>query len=289
MFAKHPEYLQMFPRFRDKELQTLRDDAKFRAHACAVGHQLSAIVECIEDDEVFIELIRKNAANHLPRAGVSPSNFESLFAAALEQMVASNKALMTPATMRAWEKLFKIMNKITRNVYEDAAQFSDATQETSSGDDLSLVDPGAASADHSKSDAVEVFAGCKTAQEPQACQETVTSTPVTAAAAAKESAHGAPRTSGRSTTGPTGSVSRTTMRSSSTASEANGISSKPTCREVAESSQRRTSAPVEKTGSTQAPRAAAQRSLRGAVSSERAGKKSGLDASSHENSDAATL
>ncbi|KAL3212927.1 hypothetical protein MRX96_035755 [Rhipicephalus microplus] len=147
MFAKHPEYLQMFPRFRDKELQTLRDDAKFRAHACAVGHQLSAIVECIEDDEVFIELIRKNAANHLPRAGVSPSNFESLFAAALEQMVASNKALMTPATMRAWEKLFKIMNKITRNVYEDAAQFSDATQETSSGDDLSLVDPGAASAE----------------------------------------------------------------------------------------------------------------------------------------------
>ncbi|KAH8032129.1 hypothetical protein HPB51_023239 [Rhipicephalus microplus] len=108
MFAKHPEYLQMFPRFRDKELQTLRDDAKFRAHACAVGHQLSAIVECIEDDEVFIELIRKNAANHLPRAGVSPSNFESLFAAALEQMVASNKALMTPATMRAWEKLFKV-------------------------------------------------------------------------------------------------------------------------------------------------------------------------------------
>ncbi|KAH7939532.1 hypothetical protein HPB52_013525 [Rhipicephalus sanguineus] len=108
MFAKHPEYLQMFPRFRDKELRTLRDDAKFRAHACAVGHQLSAIVECIEDDEVFIELIRKNAANHLPRAGVGPSNFESLFTAALEQMVASNKALMTPATLRAWEKLFKV-------------------------------------------------------------------------------------------------------------------------------------------------------------------------------------
>ncbi|KAL1437594.1 hypothetical protein MTO96_048802 [Rhipicephalus appendiculatus] len=201
MFAKHPEYLQMFPRFRDKELRTLRDDAKFRAHACAVGHQLSAIVECIEDDEVFNELIRKNAANHLPRAGVGPSNFESLFSAALEQMVASNRALMTPATVSAWEKLFKIMNQITRNVYEDAAEFSANSQETSSGDDLSLVEPVVASAEHSKSDAAEAPGGTSPAQVPLTTQETAAGT---SEKPTKEAPDGAPRTSRTSTAAPAG-------------------------------------------------------------------------------------
>ncbi|XP_065283267.1 globin-like [Dermacentor albipictus] len=163
MFAKHPEYLQLFPRFRDMELRALRHDAKFRAHACAVGHQLSAIVECIEDDEVFVELIRKNAANHLPRVGVRPANFEGLFAAALEQMVAGNRAFMTPATVNAWERLFEIMNTITRNVYEEAAGFSTTSQDTSSADERSSLDPVAAFAEPSKTDAADAAAGSSTA------------------------------------------------------------------------------------------------------------------------------
>ncbi|XP_050046543.1 globin-like [Dermacentor andersoni] len=171
MFAKHPEYLQLFPRFRDKELRALRNDAKFRAHACAVGHQLSAIVECIEDDEVFVELIRKNAANHLPRAGVRPANFESLFAAALEQLVASNRAFMTPAIVNAWERLFEIMNTITRNVYEEAAQFSATSQDTSSGDEGTPLDPVATFAEPSKTDAADAAAGSSNALGQVTAQE----------------------------------------------------------------------------------------------------------------------
>ncbi|XP_054934440.1 globin-like [Dermacentor andersoni] len=163
MFAKHPEYLQLFPRFRDKELRALRDDAKFRAHACAVSQQLSAIVECIEDDELLVELIRKNAANHLPRAGVRPANFEGLFAAALEQMVASNRAFMTPATVNAWQRLFEIMNTITRKVYEGAAEFSPTSQQTSSGGERTSLDPVAAFAEPSKTGADDAAAGSSTA------------------------------------------------------------------------------------------------------------------------------
>ncbi|XP_075531955.1 globin-like [Dermacentor variabilis] len=159
MFAKHPEYLQLFPRFRDKELRALRDDADFRAHACAVGQQLSAIVDCTEDDEVLIELIRKNAADHLPRAGVRPANFEGLFAATLEQMVAINRALMTPATVNAWRRLFEIMNTITRNVYDEAAEFSPISKHTSSGDESTSPEPVAAFAEPSKTDADDVVAG----------------------------------------------------------------------------------------------------------------------------------
>ncbi|XP_065283256.1 globin-like [Dermacentor albipictus] len=163
MFAKYPEYLQLFPRFRDKELRALRNDAAFRAHACAVGQQLSAIVECIEDDEAFVELIRKNAADHVPRAGVRPANFEGFFAAALEQMVACNRALMTPATVDAWQRLFEIMNTITRNVYKEAAEVLATSQHAPSADERSSLDPVAAFAEPSKTDAADAAAGSSTA------------------------------------------------------------------------------------------------------------------------------
>ncbi|KAH9368428.1 hypothetical protein HPB48_012642 [Haemaphysalis longicornis] len=108
MFTKHPEYLQLFQHFKDKDIRTLPNDPKFRAHAYAVGHQLSAIVECLEEPDVVTELIRKNATSHLKRAGVKPAHFQSLFWAALEEMTASHSSMMTPSVVAAWEKLFDV-------------------------------------------------------------------------------------------------------------------------------------------------------------------------------------
>ncbi|XP_065285482.1 uncharacterized protein [Dermacentor albipictus] len=286
MFTKHPEYLQLFPRFRDKELRALRHDAKFRAHACAVGHQLSAIVECIEDDEVFVELIRKNAANHLPRAGVRPANFESLFTAALEQMVASNRAFMTPATMNAWERLFEIMNTITRNVYDEAAEFSATSQDTSSGDERTSLDPVAAFAELSKTDAADATSGSSTALGLVTTQEAAAG----AGASEKlteERQDSVPGTSKPNTAATAGNVSGITT-GLAILGEANSAPLKSAHCDVADSLTPLAPAPAVDAGGTQAP-PAAQPGLRGAVRSNKLTQKASLDAPSLDNMKPATM
>ncbi|KAK8759535.1 hypothetical protein V5799_002833 [Amblyomma americanum] len=108
MFTKHPEYLKLFRSFKGRNLRTLHDDPKFRAHASAVGHQLSAMVECLDEPVVLIELIRKNAIKHRAQPGLRAENFEGLFSAVLSEIIASDRCLMTHDTVKAWERLFEV-------------------------------------------------------------------------------------------------------------------------------------------------------------------------------------
>ncbi|XP_065280102.1 globin-like [Dermacentor albipictus] len=110
MFTKHPDYLKLFKQFRGRDLRSLPTDPKFRAHASAVGHQLSAMIECLHDPDVLIVLIQKNALSHATR-NVKPANFEGLFEAVIEEMAASEKSLMKTAPVTAWEKLFDVRNE----------------------------------------------------------------------------------------------------------------------------------------------------------------------------------
>ncbi|XP_065284516.1 uncharacterized protein [Dermacentor albipictus] len=280
MFAKHPEYLHLFPRFRDMELRALRDNAKFRTHACAVGQHLSATVDCTGDDEVLVELIRKNAANHVPRAGVRPANFESLFAAALEQMVASNRAFMTPATMSAWQRLFEIMNTITRNVYEEAEEFSATSQDTSSGNECTSLDPVAAFAEPSKKDAADAAAGSSTALGLVTTQE-ATAGAGTSEKLVAERRDSVPGTSKPNTAAPAGNVSGITT-GLAVLGEANSVPLKSAHCDVADSLTPLAPAAAVDADGTQAP-PAAQPSLRGAVRSIKLTQKANLDAPSLDN------
>ncbi|KAH7998781.1 hypothetical protein HPB51_026368 [Rhipicephalus microplus] len=76
MLTRHPDYLQLFRHFKDKSLDDLTADAQFRAHACAVGYQLSSMVDSVHDSVLLEALIRKNAISHLERQGVHPFHFQ---------------------------------------------------------------------------------------------------------------------------------------------------------------------------------------------------------------------
>ncbi|XP_077528369.1 cytoglobin-1-like [Haemaphysalis longicornis] len=131
MFRKYPEYQKLFERFKNADVQTLPSNPKFRAHACSVGFQLSAIVESLDDPDAVAELIHRNAVNHTKHAGVRPPNFEGFFSAVLEEMEAKNKSFMTPPVVAAWVKFFEFMNTITRKVYDQAdATTSSSTTKT---------------------------------------------------------------------------------------------------------------------------------------------------------------
>ncbi|KAH7959726.1 hypothetical protein HPB49_013316 [Dermacentor silvarum] len=76
MFTRHPDYIELFRQFRGKTAAELPGEAQFRAHACAVGYQLSSMVDSVHDSVLLEALIRKNAISHLERPGVHPFHFQ---------------------------------------------------------------------------------------------------------------------------------------------------------------------------------------------------------------------
>ncbi|KAL1466293.1 hypothetical protein MTO96_042838 [Rhipicephalus appendiculatus] len=122
MFTEHPEYQKLFPKFKGRELRVLRDGAKFRAFGQAVGHQLTAIVNSLDDYEDLLAVARQNAVEHARREGVQADHFEGFFSAALSQMIEGNRSAMKPAAITAWEKFFETLNMITKHAFDEAAK-----------------------------------------------------------------------------------------------------------------------------------------------------------------------
>lgn len=142
-FQRYPSYVQLFPPFRDQPLKDLVCNHRFRAHGCAVGHQISAVVDTLDDPEVMIELIRKNAVNHTAKPGVQPEHFERILHVMLETMQTRCPEQFTQDVVAAWTKLFDVVMAVTRPVFsvttateqaqgrEDGA--ADSVQRTSGG------------------------------------------------------------------------------------------------------------------------------------------------------------
>ncbi|KAH6925957.1 hypothetical protein HPB50_012706 [Hyalomma asiaticum] len=122
MFTRHPKYQALFPKIQGREVRFLRDDAKFRAFGAAVGRQLTAIVDSVDNYDDLYAAARQNAVDHTRREGMQAEHFEGFFTAALDQMIESNKSDMTPAAVTAWEKFFETLNMITKHVFDEAAK-----------------------------------------------------------------------------------------------------------------------------------------------------------------------
>ncbi|XP_065294125.1 globin-like isoform X4 [Dermacentor albipictus] len=105
-FQRYPSYLQLFEPFGDLPLKDLVCNHRFRAHGSAVGHQFTAVVDTLDEPDVMIELIRKNAVKHALKPGVKAEHFESLLHVMLETMQTRCPEHFTPDVVVAWTKLF---------------------------------------------------------------------------------------------------------------------------------------------------------------------------------------
>ncbi|KAH7973320.1 myoglobin [Rhipicephalus sanguineus] len=135
MFTEHPDTQTVFPKFKGRELRKLRDDAKFRAFGDAVGQQLAAIIESVDDYEALLSLARQTAVEHARLEGLQVKHFQLFFSVLLTQMLESNRSAMTTAVVAAWEKLFQTLKTITRQAFDEAAEeakHSERTKETKS-------------------------------------------------------------------------------------------------------------------------------------------------------------
>ncbi|KAH9372447.1 hypothetical protein HPB48_012867 [Haemaphysalis longicornis] len=146
LFIRHPEFLPMFSRFKDKDVDSLPDDVHFRAHACAVGNQLTSMVGSADDARLLDALIQKNAMAHTKRRGVAPPHFRELGSCVIEVLALKFEKMMTPQAVAAWEKLFAFMVNVTRRVYEEAQAAAPGPRSTGGGypeDDSSEPSRGA--------------------------------------------------------------------------------------------------------------------------------------------------
>ncbi|KAH9377461.1 hypothetical protein HPB48_006295 [Haemaphysalis longicornis] len=108
LFIKHPELLSMFRHFKGKPVSALMDDPMFRAHGCAIGYHITALVDSLGDPAKFEILARQNAREHLKRKGVKPAHFEVMGEVMVGVLKAKEERSMTPAAVEAWEKFLMV-------------------------------------------------------------------------------------------------------------------------------------------------------------------------------------
>ncbi|KAH9372632.1 hypothetical protein HPB48_016324 [Haemaphysalis longicornis] len=119
LFSRHPEFLPMFSRFRDNDVGSLPDDVHFRAHAYAVGNQLTSMVDCADDARLLDALIQKNAKAHTGRPGVAPRHFHDLGSCVIAVLALKFEKMMTPQAVAAWEKLFAVSSFLGNGETQD--------------------------------------------------------------------------------------------------------------------------------------------------------------------------
>ncbi|KAH7961891.1 hypothetical protein HPB52_013232 [Rhipicephalus sanguineus] len=132
-FAKQPDAIHLFQHFRGKPAKSLPTDMSFRIHACAVGYQLTSMVENCDDVELLEALIRKNAQVHKPHLGVTPMHFRIMTKAIMDVLHAKVSKLMTPDAVVAWEKLFTVAAHkpiLSKEAEADVLQRTGKTLET---------------------------------------------------------------------------------------------------------------------------------------------------------------
>lgn len=121
LFAQHPELLALFPKFRDSPVATLKDDPAFRAHGCAIGYHLSAMVASLEDAAALEVMAQRQAAEHLKRDGVEPAHFGVIGGCIVDVMRAKHVRDMTAEATEAWGKFFTYLVGVIKAQYDEAA------------------------------------------------------------------------------------------------------------------------------------------------------------------------
>ncbi|XP_072142896.1 uncharacterized protein [Dermacentor andersoni] len=120
-------------------LKMLPSDPTFRAHACSVAYQITAMVNSADDSALLEALVRKNALAHTTRPGVYPQHFDILASVIMKVLQSKKeKTRLTPAAVTAWKKLFEFMLAVTSNVYQKEAIQAAGPQNTTSHSDVSL-------------------------------------------------------------------------------------------------------------------------------------------------------
>ncbi|KAH6923419.1 hypothetical protein HPB50_001058 [Hyalomma asiaticum] len=122
LFVAHPEYLQLFHKFKGETIEEVRKDPKFRyhtnsghiqmrEHGVTIGMQVNNMIEYVEHPDNMIMLAKSNAEFHTKIKGVKPKHFEVFGEVIIDVLKSKEEKLMTPEAVEAWTKLFHVFNE----------------------------------------------------------------------------------------------------------------------------------------------------------------------------------
>lgn len=114
MFTAHPQYLQLFEKFKHLEVEELRNDDKFKSLGFTVGTNLNNQIELLADPDNMLRVVKKNALFHARIPGVTPEHFESFGRVIIDELKARHGHMMNVPAISAWEKLFQSLNEHIR-------------------------------------------------------------------------------------------------------------------------------------------------------------------------------
>ncbi|KAK8778869.1 globin-like [Amblyomma americanum] len=122
LFDKHPDYISLFPKFKEKAISALPEDPKFRSHSFTVGMQLNNMIESLQHPENLLKLAVKNAEFHAKIKNVTPKHFEEFGIVIIGVLTDNQPKHMTPQALVAWRKLFELFNEQILAVFETEAE-----------------------------------------------------------------------------------------------------------------------------------------------------------------------
>ncbi|XP_063397985.1 globin-like [Mytilus trossulus] len=111
LFTLYPDAISRFKDFNGLTLEEVKVHKKLRAHALSVIYALKSFIDNLDDVETLVELVKKNASNHVERKVTEKQIMwlKPVFIDILEEIMGDE---MKDVHRTAWNKLFNAIKSL---------------------------------------------------------------------------------------------------------------------------------------------------------------------------------
>ncbi|XP_064487703.1 globin-like [Ornithodoros turicata] len=119
-FKRHPDYIKTFSLPEEEaSFEKIFKGTFLTSHAIAVAYQLCATVDVLEDTDLLVALVRKNAHNHIHKRGVELVQFQNMYIVIRDVLYEKLDRKRTPKAMQAWDKMLTFQANVTRTIFNE--------------------------------------------------------------------------------------------------------------------------------------------------------------------------
>ncbi|XP_063423431.1 globin-like [Mytilus trossulus] len=121
LFTLYPDAINRFKDFNGLTLEEVKVHKKLRVHALSVVYGLKSFIDNLDDVETLVELVKKNASNHVERKVTETQIMwlKPIFIDILEEIMGDE---MTDVHRTAWNKLFNAIQSLWKQEQDSVVE-----------------------------------------------------------------------------------------------------------------------------------------------------------------------
>lgn len=127
-FKTYPHFKNHFKQLRDLDMEELKTSPKMKAHGLTVMHAIQSWIENLDETDVLVELVKKNAYRHHGR-GLSKHEFDNLWQLFPTFLQMKLGDLYTESAQTAWGLALATLSAVTDAGIEEAAAAAEVTSQ----------------------------------------------------------------------------------------------------------------------------------------------------------------